>query len=411
MSNALDKLIALDQKKQQEMGTEYTAHEIRREVRLWKDTTKRLEEKAESFREYISSFLSLEDKNIILTGAGTSEYVGLCVDGLLRRNLKVSANVISSTQIITDLDGAVITDNPTMLVSFARSGNSPESVGVVELAEQLNNQVFHLVVTCNGEGELLKQASSKAQCRSLVLHPDTNDNGLAMTSSFTNMVVAGQALSFLFKIEEYKRYIDTISAAGDKVLASAPDLIEEISALDFKRAVFLGNGAHFGAAKESHLKLQEMTSGDVMCAYDSFLGLRHGPEAVVQDDTLVVALLSEDGYRRRYEMDMLEELKSKKLGMKRIAVCGGADDNIRRLCDYIIEYGPDREAASVPDDLFAPVSVIPGQLLGLFKSLNLGYKPDAPSAGGVINRVVEGVKVYDPDTYYKTGDYSIIAER
>ena len=409
MSNALEKLLALDPAKRKEMGIEYTASEIRREAGLWKDTVKRTEQQAETLRDYFSTFLGLEDKTIVLTGAGTSEYVGLCVDGLLRRNLKVSANVISSTQILTDLDGAVITDNPTMLISFARSGNSPESVGVVAIADQLNSQVYHLVITCNQDGELLKQTPSRS--RSLVLHPDTNDNGLAMTSSFTNMVVAGQALSYLFKTEEYMRYIDIISVAGEKALTSAPDIIEEISSLDFKRAVFLGNGAHFGAAKESHLKLQEMTSGDVMCAYDSFLGLRHGPEAVVHDDTIVVALLSEDGYRRKYEIDLLEELKSKKLGMKRVAVCGRADEHLRSLCDYVIEYGPESDFASVPDDLFAQVSVIPGQLLGLFKSLNLGYKPDAPSAGGVINRVVEGVKVYDPNTYYKSGTFSIIAER
>ena len=415
MSNALDKLLTMDPEKQKDMGIEYTAHEIRREAGLWKDTANRFEKQAETFRDYFSEFLGLEDKNIVLTGAGTSEYVGLCVDGLMRRNLKVPSVVISSTQIITDLDGTVITDDPTMLISFARSGNSPESVGVVELAEQLNSQIYHLVITCNEEGELLKQASSKAQCRSLVLHPDTNDNGLAMTSSFTNMVVAGQAISYLFKPGEYLGYIDSISAAGEKVLAAAPDIVEEISKLDFRRAVFLGNGAHFGAAKESHLKLQEMTSGDVMCAYDSFLGLRHGPEAVVHDDTLVVALLSEDGYRRKYEIDLLEELKSKKLGMKRVAVCAKADEHLRSLADYVIEFGPDssnaEEPSAIPDDLYAPVSVIPGQLLGLFKSLDLGYKPDAPSAGGIINRVVEGVRVYDPNTYHKSGKFSIIAER
>jgi tagatose-6-phosphate ketose/aldose isomerase len=65
----------------------------------------------------------------------------------------------------------------------------------------------------------------------------------------------------------------------------------------------------------------------------------------------------------------------------------------------------------VPDNLAPPAYVIVGQLLGLFTSLQLGLSPDDPSPSGVIHRVVEGVRVYDPRAYARNGELSVLAER
>jgi tagatose-6-phosphate ketose/aldose isomerase len=147
-----------------------------------------------------------------------------------------------------------------------------------------------------------------------------------------------------------------------------------------------------------------------MCSFDSFLGLRHGPEAVIDPHTLVVTLLSEDPYKRKYEEELLEELYKKQLGLKTLAVVSKTNKVLEKTCDYILEYDP-RGTLHLNDNVLAPVTVIPGQLLGLFKSLELGLRPDNPSEGGVIHRVVEGVTIYDPQKYYRNNQFDIVAKR
>jgi tagatose-6-phosphate ketose/aldose isomerase len=217
-------------------------------------------------------------------------------------------------------------------------------------------------------------------------------------------------LSFVDKLDEYTEYFKYITDAGKTILKTAPDTVREICDLEFNRAVFLGNGSNYGTAIESHLKLQELTAGAVMCAYDTFPGLRHGPEAVINEDTLVVAYVSSSGFTKKYELDLLKEIREKKIGRALLVVCDSIDDEISGLADYIIDYDPDR-SRNIDDDLLPPVFIIVGQLLGLFKSIKLGYMPDTPSETGIIHRVVKGVKVYNPLHYNQSGIFDIVSER
>ncbi|RKX98624.1 MAG: SIS domain-containing protein, partial [Spirochaetes bacterium] len=196
----------------------------------------------------------------------------------------------------------------------------------------------------------------------------------------------------------------------NNILGIAPNIIKDISSLKFNRAVFLGDSENYGTAIESHLKLQELTSGKVMCGYDTFPGLRHGPEAVIDDNTIVVAYLSLDTYTRKYEKDLLKELKDKQIGKLILLVADKIEEDEKPLCNYYIEFDPDN-AIDMKPYYTPPVYIIVGQLLGLFKSLNLGLKPDNPSEDGVINRVVKGVKVYDYNSFKDKKIFNIIAER
>ena len=127
-------------------------------------------------------------------------------------------------------------------------------------------------------------------------------------------------------------------AAGSSFLSVAPEIAKKAAEIDFPRAVFLGSGSHYGTAIESHLKLQELTNGQVMCSYNTFLDLRHGPKAVINDQTLVVAYLASDRYVNPYEI----------------------------------------------------------------------HKPNSPSTTGVIHRVVQGVKIYNPKVFAEKGVFQEI---
>jgi tagatose-6-phosphate ketose/aldose isomerase len=303
-----------------------------------------------------------------------------------------------------------VPDWPLLLISFARSGNSPESLGALRIAEQICGDVSHLIVTCNPAGALAREAGTLKNSHALLLDKRCDDQGLAMTASFSNLVLAGQMLAHLDDWTGYRKRFETLCALGTEALQRAPDAAETIARLGFDRAVFLGDGAHTGTAVESHLKLQEMTAGKVMCSWDSFAGLRHGPEAVIHSNTLVVAYLSSDGFSQAYELDLLRELRAKRVGRAVLAVCQRAIPGLEELADTVVECAPEG-IPLLPDNLSPPAYIIVGQLLGLFTSLQLGLSPDDPSPSGVIHRVVEGVRVYDHAAYRKSGTLSVLAER
>jgi tagatose-6-phosphate ketose/aldose isomerase len=432
VGKALNELLALGDDEKRKRGILHTPSEIAGQVGLWESTFKTVERNLESIRGFIGAFLENEKRQLLCTGAGTSEFAGLCVEGLLRKRLMTPVNVVSSTKIVTNPQDVFIEGYSTLLLSFARSGNSPESVGAVEIAEKYSAMNTHLIVTCNASGALKRWADAHgvdaqgadAQGAdslgfdahgvaaqgvfALCLDERTDDKGLAMTASFSNMVLAAQLIADAFSFGRSEARVAEQIEAGKNVLETAPDVIKEVCDAEFDRAVFLGNGVLFGTAVESHLKLQELTAGRVMCAFDTFPGLRHGPEAVIDDRTLVVCYLSRDPYCRKYEEDLLRELREKKLGMLTLAFADRVSGPLRKLVDRTVEYDLGGRLG-FGDDYAPPVAVIVGQLLGLFKSTALGFKPDAPSEAGVIHRVVEGVRVYDPVEHRRSGSFRTIA--
>jgi tagatose-6-phosphate ketose/aldose isomerase len=409
METALTRLTTLSSEEKDKKGILYTPGEIYNQVELWSDTFRRFKGRREELADFLTRFKKDSRLSFICTGAGTSEFVGYCIEALMRKKLGVPVNVISTPKIVTTPQDFFIEGYATLLLSFARSGNSPESLGAVKIADMLCKNVYHLVITCNEQGALFREINGRDNGAALVLGDKTNDRGLAMTAAFSNMLVAGQMLSHLFSFQEYEAQFDNLLQAGKAMRDKAPAVAEEISRMGFNRAVFLGDGGNYGTAVESHLKLQELTAGQIMCTWDTFPGLRHGPEAVVDPNTLVVAYLAANGYTQRYELDLLREIREKRIGKAVLSVAHAVPDEIKELSDYTIEYGP--KADPVPDALIPPVYIIVGQLLGLFTSLRLGLCPDNPSASGIIHRVVEGVKVYDPQVYSRTGRNHVLAER
>jgi tagatose-6-phosphate ketose/aldose isomerase len=410
MTNGLTRLLSMSESERSRRGVRHTAPEIAGQAGLWKANFGLFERRRDELQSFLEPFRAAQRQYLVCCGAGTSEFVGHCLEGLLQQRLRLPVKVVSTTRIVTTPAEVFVNDWPLLLVSFARSGNSPESLGAVRIAEQLCPDLSHLLITCNPSGALAQEAGGLKRSLTLLLDERCDDRGLAMTASFSNLVVAGQMLAHLDSWARYRGSFDALCALGAGALRQAPDATEAIARWGFDRAVFLGDGAHAGTAVESHLKLQEMTAGKVMCTWDTFAGLRHGPEAVIHSNTLVVAYLSADGFAQAYELDLLRELRHKRVGRGVLAVCQRAIPGLEELADTVIECAAGGTPV-VPDNLAPPAYVIVGQLLGLFTSLQLGLSPDDPSPSGVIHRVVEGVRVYDPRAYARNGELSVLAER
>ncbi|MCF6360856.1 MAG: SIS domain-containing protein [Cyclobacteriaceae bacterium] len=371
-------------------NTSYTAREIEVQPVLWRDTYHILENELTELTAFVNKVLGFEDLRVIFTGAGTSAYIGDVLHKGFQRQTGKTTEAVATTDLILNPKDYLHKDKPTLLVSFARSGDSPESVAAVELADDCCEALFHLIITCNPEGKLAKHGNRK-NAYVLFMPEAANDKALAMTGSFTTMLLAGVLISDLDNFSRNKVYVDKLAAYGEKILAKYRQRIKDVAAFDFKRVVFLGSGPLKGIARESQLKVQELTDGQVVCKYDSFLGLRHGPKAVIDKSTLVVYLFSRDNFVNQYEMDLVRSINEPKERMYEIGIGEAIKNKDKINLDLSIEVS---SSNSIPEEYFAVCSVLPAQMLGLYKSINLGLSPDSPSVSNSINRVVKGVNIY-----------------
>jgi len=392
-ANPLSDLVNLPPADQQRLGVSHTPGEIWRQSDLWTATAERSTAFFGKDGGALRAVLADERARIILTGAGSSHFVGDCLAQAIGHATGRVVMSIESTEIVAHPE-VLRGPGPLVLVSFARSGESPESVGVYNLAKRVVPDTLQMVVTCNGLGTLAKKAAADGYpC--LTLHPLTNDQGLAMTCSFTNLLVAGLGLAYLGAEDLYQSLATTLAAAGRRLLGEAPGLVAELVSRGLERAVFLGTGPLLGGAREAALKMMEMTDGAIPTIAQSYLAVRHGPLSFITERTLIVAFRSGEAYVRLYEDGLLTQLATKGFDRRLLAVeaVGGGDaHSAGNHTIGLFDDGPD-----LPDAWLPPLAVPIGQVLALLASLKLGCRPDQPSRTGLIHRVVEGVVMHDTD--------------
>jgi tagatose-6-phosphate ketose/aldose isomerase len=311
----------------------------------------------------------------------------------LQKQLSVNTLAIGGGVLLTHGLNALPVERPGLVVSLARSGDSPESVGALTLLLDLDPELRHLVLTCNASGKLATSFSGHSDVRVVALDDGTNDRSLVMTSSFTNLVIAAQFLSFLKRPDIYQSRCQQLSGIVSKLLQGHFGTLAQAATLNFQRAVFLGTGTRFGAAREAALKMLEMTAGKVGTMSETYLGLRHGPMSYVHPDTIVICFLSSDPTVRAYESDLMRELDQKNLGLLKIVVGEDVPADVLRDNDVVIDCPG---LAQTGDDSAPVIDVVVGQLLGFFRSMHEGLRPDSPSESGVINRVVQSFTLHFP---------------
>ena len=376
----------------QASASTFTIHEIYQQPATWRKTCAQLAACKDELQKFLDQVVKAEDFDIVLTGAGTSEFVGNSLYHALNKKYNFKVKSYASTDIVPNPEDTLSRTKPTLLVNFGRSGNSPESVGSVQAAEVVCENLYHLFVTCNCEGALSKLADEKDNCFALNLTPETHDKSFAMTSSYSNMYLATYLALNLDRLEEITAAVEKICVAGEHFLDNQYEAVAKIVAeFDFDRIVYLGNIALKGVAQESALKMLELTAGKVATMYDSQLGFRHGPKSIINDSTLTVAYLSDDAYRRQYELDLIKEMAGQRKGNKICVVYNKACEGIEELADYTIQInvGCDMENVMLGLDF-----IMFAQTLAVMKSLSMGITPDNPCPTGEVNRVVKGVILY-----------------
>jgi D-galactosamine 6-phosphate deaminase/isomerase len=365
-------------------GAGWTGREIAQQPALWREVAKTASTLGDKHAAFLRPLLDRRELRIVLAGAGTSAYAGEVLAPTLRRHLGHRVEAIASTDLVADPHGCFAEDVPTLLVSFSRSGDSPEAVAATRLADQFLTECHHLVVTCNPDGRLCREHADAKSSMVLRMPAAANDQGFAMTSSFTCMVLGVLLVLTDGTTEEM---VHQLATAAERALPGIAERARSLVMADYERFVYLGSGPLRGLAHESALKLLELTAGQVMTHAESSLGFRHGPKAVLNDRTLAVVYVSNDAYTRRYDLDLVEELRRSIEPASVLALSaqdGGPEADVWHLPGLD---GLDDTSLALCYALFA-------QTIALHTSLHLGHTPDNPFPAQEVNRVVQGVTIH-----------------
>jgi tagatose-6-phosphate ketose/aldose isomerase len=366
-------------------GAHWTAREVLQQPRIWAQIETLITGESARLFAFLEPLLKLADLRILLTGAGTSAHIGECLAPALARTLARRVDAIPTTDLVASPQSYLTSNTPTLLVSFGRSGNSPESVAALEIADACVSRCSHLIFTCDAEGALYKRAKLAPHSYVILLPEASNDRGFAMTSSFTGMLLAA-ALTFRAVPTGDARTAALASLAGQVLPGSVP-LLQSLVSGNFTRMVYLGSKEFKGLAQEAALKMLELTDGKVVAIANSPLAFRHGPKTILNGSTVVAVFVCNDDYTRQYDLDLIAEMRRDAVA-GRVVALSGRPDIPQHPDDLVLDWA---EASDL--ELCLPYAVF-AQSLALLRSISLGVTPDTPNAAGTVSRVVKGVTIH-----------------
>jgi tagatose-6-phosphate ketose/aldose isomerase len=386
------------------VGASHTAKEIAQQPRLWNETKDILLFSRDRIHTFLNSIENKHDQlRIILTGAGTSAFVGDTVLPYLKQivnNKKIVVESIATTNIVSNPYSYLSKDIPTIMISFARSGNSPESLAAIQLGEQVIDDFYGIVFTCNQDGLLAQKKKNDHNHLVIYMPEEANDQGFAMTSSFTTMLFSALLLFNIDQIHTWEKKVDELMHAGQSIISSSEQSIKQLANSSFQKVVYLGSGVFEGLAREASLKLLELTGGTIPSTFDTSLGFRHGPKSILDKDTVVFVFLSCNHYTRQYDLDILEEIYKETNRGKVVAISSLKDQVAKEYSDLFYHV----DLPKISEDIFLTFPfILYAQTFAMYKSINLGFSPDNPSPLGVVNRVVKGVTIHPFTNEMKNG--------
>ena len=377
-----------------ELGAEITTREIYQQPQVWQTAFENYKVQADEIAVFLNNIDEKYDYvKVILTGAGTSAYVGdtlLPYFGNIYDERKWNFNAIATTDIVANPLAYLHKEVPTLLISFARSGNSPESVAAVDLAKDIVEELYQITITCAAEGKLAQQAHGDERNLLLLQPTPSNDAGFAMTSSFTSMMLTALLVFDKADLVAKAEKVSALMTLSQEVLDSA-EAIQKMVSLDYNRVIYLGAGHFFGLAHEAQLKILELTAGQVATMYESPVGFRHGPKSLVNEKTVVVVFGSTDSYTKLYDLDLVREVAGDEIARKVILLTDQKED-LENVEQVIFS------SQQLADDVYRVFPyIVYGQLFALLTALKVNNRPDTPSPTGTVNRVVQGVIIHSFD--------------
>jgi tagatose-6-phosphate ketose/aldose isomerase len=377
------------------LGAGITVAEIKQQPVLWQEAWTNYAKVQTELENYLKEIPTEAGKKVrvIFTGAGSSQYVGDTVVPHLRKTgdiTRYTFESIATTDIVASPVEYLSTDTTTLLVSFGRSGNSPESIGAVQKAREFlgEERFYQLTITCAPEGKLAQQSAEDSQNFLLLMPALSNDKGFAMTGSFSCMLLSALLVFDQADNHTKESFVESGAQLGKEILGREAELSSYISG-DIERIVYLGSGSLASLTREAQLKVLELTAGKIATVFDSSMGFRHGPKSFVNEQTLVIDFMNNDPYTRLYDVDILEEVHGDKIAPVVVGLTQVHGETNFSGTNFTLTAG-----THLPDGYFALPAVLFAQMMSVLCSIKVGNTPDTPSKTGTVNRVVKGVTIH-----------------
>src|ERR1044072_2753128 len=248
---ASPKILELSVAERESLGLVHTLREILQQPQTWRQTYQKVQSLSTPIEEFLTraGVGGQRPLKVLLVGAGTSDYIGKSVCALLQKEWSCTVQAVPSTDLLTNMEDHILPDVDYLWISFSRSGDSSEGVAVLEEAFATYPRIRHLVITCNQNGKMAR-LGNRGNVLSLVLNDAVNDRGLAMTSSFSNMVIVAQALAHIRTLDAYSSIVESMANSASMFLRSAAQTCERLVDEGFSRVCFLGTGPLKEAAIE-----------------------------------------------------------------------------------------------------------------------------------------------------------------
>ncbi|HEY9342626.1 MAG TPA: SIS domain-containing protein, partial [Hanamia sp.] len=235
------KYLEIEENVLEKKGAQLTAQEIVQQPRIWNDIYNLILNNKDKLQLFLEEAYDEVD-SIILTGAGSSSFIGTSLSGTFFKNCGLNTKAVATTDLVTHPDNYFNKRKSILIISFARSGNSPESYAALELADEMSAKCFHLIITCNSQGNITLFKTDNPKFL-LLLPPESNDQGLAMTSSYTGMLLAGTLVARINDFQSVYSQVNLLYKYGERIFQAYLPLIKSVAKKDFKRVIFLGSGA------------------------------------------------------------------------------------------------------------------------------------------------------------------------
>jgi tagatose-6-phosphate ketose/aldose isomerase len=382
----MDASVLTDLPAWQRLGGAYTAEEIAQQPRMWTALADLLDDAQARIDRFLGDALRQPGQLVIFTGAGSSGFIAEMVADHINAQWPAEVRALHTTSLLTHPALYLRRDRPTLLVSFGRSGSSPESVAAVELVRDRVDDARFLDITCNADGELARRGHGRSDTLSLLMPPPSCDRAFAMTSSLSSMLLAALSVFDSAPWPQRVQRLRSLASHGERGLQAWDGAVGTLAQAAYSRVIYLGSGPLEALAREAALKVLELTAGQVLALANTPLGFRHGPKSTLNGDTLVVMLRSAQPLSRRYEQDLLGELRGDGIAARVISV--GPDGDDRADGDFVLD------APALDDSWLAPLWLLMPQCYALQRSAALGMTPDNPFPDGTVNRVVQGVTIH-----------------
>ena len=325
-----------------------TLSEITSQTAAWAEAI----ERTNALAPHIRGLEVAGQRQVLCVGCGSTYYLALSAASLLQSRTGIVARAFPASELLLNPDAAYV-DGKSLLIVLSRSGATSETARVV--ADFRASRAGKIVVVTN-----YADSPIAADGDIVLSMARGQEKSVAQTRSFTSMLVAVTAIADLLGPNALGgAYKQALTAAGDRLLRDQADAAKALATDSRIRQVFfLGNGPRYGLASEASLKLKEMSQ--TVSEPFHFLEFRHGPISMVDDNTLVVGMVSEGAYA--YEMEVLKEVRA--IGGKTLSLG-------ERGTDIEFRSGVAGYARNV---LYLPVL----QLFAYYRAVAAGKNPDSP---------------------------------